>query len=365
MDVDPTDIPLAEPGPVTMTKVKSLWYMSDMLVIYAGDKMFQVPLSILVRRSPIFRDMKLVARKLTTITTQPAANNESAATEDKVQDEGGDGESNNEETHEGIPVVRLPDDAANVEAFLQAIFNSAFFPPPPVYQDEGTVRGILKLSHKYEVNYLFRRALQHVEVRFPFDLGELVAEVTRRQSQVYPLAYWITIELGKKVNAPWVLPAAYYMLCSHGVSSLLQEYPGYLDIPEERMKCIRATTAFTAAMSSVHSFTQVDAAKLETEGECDDPATCYQTFRDLHARLLDAISAGRTNVLTHLSDCRLKSAKLCSKCQAYAQAEYENGKQEFWNGLPEIFDLPSWEELLRERAEVMRDPSHRWGNYQT
>ncbi|KAK7040071.1 hypothetical protein R3P38DRAFT_3311140 [Favolaschia claudopus] len=310
-----------------MTKVKGLWYRPDMLVIYAEDKMFRVPLSILVARSSIFRDMKL--------------------------DMGEDGKAKNEEIYEGIPVVRLPDDAADVEAFLQAIFNSAYFPPPPVYQDEGTVRGILKLSHKYEVKYLFRRALQHVEMRCPFDLGEVVGEVTRRQSLVYPLANWITIELGKKVNAPWVLPAAYYMLCSNGVSSLLEEYPGYLDIPEERIKCIRATTAFTAAMISVHSFTQVDAVKLETEGECDDPATCYQTF------------PGRTNVFTHLSDCRLNSEKLCPNCQASAKEEYERGKEEFWNGLPEIFDLPSWEELLQRRAQVMRDPNHRWGNYQT
>ncbi|KAK6997032.1 hypothetical protein R3P38DRAFT_3626924 [Favolaschia claudopus] len=329
MEVDPADIPLAEtePGPETMTKVKSLWYKPDMLVIYAGDKMFKVPLSILVRRSPIFRDMKMVARKVTTITTQQAANNESVETEDKGHDQGGDEESNNE-IHEGIPIVRLPDDAADVEAFLQAIYNSAYFPPPPVYQAEGTVRGILKLSHKYDVKYLFRRALQHVEKGYPFELEEIVGEVTRRQSMVYPLAYWITIELGKKVNAHWVLPAAYYMLCSHGVSNLLQEHPGYLDDPEERTKCIRATTAFTAAMISVHSFTQVDATKLENDGECEDPATCYQTFRALHTHLLDAISAGRTNVFTHLPDCSLNSEKLCLNCHASAKVEYENGKQE-------------------------------------
>ncbi|KAJ7631381.1 hypothetical protein DFH06DRAFT_1337791 [Mycena polygramma] len=67
---------------------------------------------------------------------------------------------------DGSPVVRLHDAAAHVEVFLRAIFDSSYFMPPPTKVELQEVLGILRLAHKYDVNYLFRRALQHLSTAY-------------------------------------------------------------------------------------------------------------------------------------------------------------------------------------------------------
>ncbi|KAJ7112038.1 hypothetical protein C8R43DRAFT_903739, partial [Mycena crocata] len=58
--------------------------------------------------------------------------------------------------------VLLHDSAADVEVFLRAIFDSSFFMPPPELIQLDFLLSILRLSHKYNVQYIHRRALKHL-----------------------------------------------------------------------------------------------------------------------------------------------------------------------------------------------------------
>ncbi|KAJ7159379.1 hypothetical protein C8R43DRAFT_881836 [Mycena crocata] len=100
----------------------------DTIVIRAETKIFQVSRAILAARSTVFRDMIAFP--------QPTS---------------GD-----------VEISELHDSAADVEVFLRAIFDSSFFMPAPEPIELSVVLGILRLSHKYDVQYLFRRALQHL-----------------------------------------------------------------------------------------------------------------------------------------------------------------------------------------------------------
>ncbi|KAJ7664761.1 hypothetical protein B0H17DRAFT_835030, partial [Mycena rosella] len=110
---------------------EDLWFSSDSLVIRADEKIFRVTKSILSARSSVFRDMVAFP--------QPS--------------------SAEAELIEGSPVVCLSDSAANVEVFLRAILDSSYFMPRPAPVELHVVLGILRLAHKYDVQYLYLRAL--------------------------------------------------------------------------------------------------------------------------------------------------------------------------------------------------------------
>ncbi|KAJ7320757.1 hypothetical protein DFH08DRAFT_890153 [Mycena albidolilacea] len=57
---------------------------------------------------------------------------------------------------------RLHDSAEDVEVFLRAICDSSYFMPAPAPNDRPVVLAILRLSHKYDVPYLYKRALDHL-----------------------------------------------------------------------------------------------------------------------------------------------------------------------------------------------------------
>ncbi|KAJ6573210.1 hypothetical protein DFH09DRAFT_1459685 [Mycena vulgaris] len=62
---------------------------------------------------------------------------------------------------DGSPVATLHDSAANVEVLLGAIFDSS---PEPISIDP--LLGILRLSPKYDIQYLHRRSLQHLSAQY-------------------------------------------------------------------------------------------------------------------------------------------------------------------------------------------------------
>ncbi|KAJ7457722.1 hypothetical protein FB451DRAFT_1097886 [Mycena latifolia] len=128
-------------------RVQDLWFSNDTLIIKARQKIFRVSKSVLAARSAVFRDMVAFS--------QPA-------------------DSSDVELVDASPVVSqaLHDSADDVEVFLRAIFDSSYFMPPP-----ETVSLQVVLSHKYDVEYLHRRALKH--------LASILFHLSNRLSQYF------------------------------------------------------------------------------------------------------------------------------------------------------------------------------------
>ncbi|KAJ7464392.1 hypothetical protein FB451DRAFT_1489596 [Mycena latifolia] len=82
-------------GQMNLREVEGLWFSSDLVILKAGKLLFRVFASILKEKSPIFADMFALP--------QPASS--------EVKSIG------------GIPVVLMPDDPAELEAFLKAMFD--------------------------------------------------------------------------------------------------------------------------------------------------------------------------------------------------------------------------------------------------
>ncbi|KAJ7612147.1 hypothetical protein FB45DRAFT_1037072 [Roridomyces roridus] len=187
MDVDgSTGCPQRDP---------ELWFDDGNLVIQTGTSQFLVHRGILSARSPVFKDMLSFP--------QPP----------------------DSELVEGRPLVRFPDSEQDVAVFLKAIFVPEFFMPFPFPTKFDIIVGVLRLSHKYGVEYLRRRALIHLSSAFHTELAKrdkTEDNDTNRECSVSDKRTWtwpeerdylnVAIQLAREVDATWFLPHVLYIL---------------------------------------------------------------------------------------------------------------------------------------------------------
>ncbi|KAJ7089924.1 hypothetical protein C8R44DRAFT_544227, partial [Mycena epipterygia] len=163
-------------------RVEDLWFSSDTLVIRAEKRLFRVSKALLAARSTVFRDMVAFPQSA----------------------------SGGTELIDGSPVVTLHDSAADVEVLLRAIFDSSYFMPPPERARLEDVLGILRLSHKYDIQYLHRRALNHLSGLY-FPPSVQAYRSPRADHIVYGpghLPLLSLINAATEVGALWLLPVA-------------------------------------------------------------------------------------------------------------------------------------------------------------
>ncbi|KAJ7443115.1 hypothetical protein FB451DRAFT_1057099, partial [Mycena latifolia] len=152
------------------------------------NKIFKVTKSIPVARSSFFRDMVAFP--------QPEGDEASEI--------------------DGSSIVPLHDTVADVEVFHSPVDHpGSYFMPPLAPIGLDAVLGILRLSHKYDVQYLYLRAFQHLTVRYgpvsleayrtPYDDDHIIYTDDR------PLRYLKVIDAATQVGALWLLPVPYYL----------------------------------------------------------------------------------------------------------------------------------------------------------
>ncbi|KAJ7626161.1 hypothetical protein FB45DRAFT_836370 [Roridomyces roridus] len=147
------DTPAIEDQANAFTRVADLWFSDGSLVIRAQDREFFVSGAVLAARSSVFSDILSMPQRA----------------------------SNSDE----MPIVVLPDNSREVESFLRAIFDSSFFMPPPPPAAPGDLLGIARLSHKYDIQYLFRRALDHLARVYPDDLSSFLTSARKFHPGLY------------------------------------------------------------------------------------------------------------------------------------------------------------------------------------
>ncbi|KAJ6452231.1 hypothetical protein C8R45DRAFT_1123871 [Mycena sanguinolenta] len=189
------EVSVAQEQPDAPTPVDDLWFATDVIIIRAEYKLFRVFGSILAAKSTVFRDMIALP--------QPE-----------------DGSAGN---MDGFPLVRLHDSAEDVEVFLRAIFDSSYFMPAPAPFPLLAALGILRLSHKYDVPFLHRRALDHLATdgyhRKTYD-DDGTDHLTCDLDDPLEMNFSI-IAAAVEVNAQWLLPWTYYCAATHSVEMLL------------------------------------------------------------------------------------------------------------------------------------------------
>ncbi|KAJ7684276.1 hypothetical protein DFH06DRAFT_1155176 [Mycena polygramma] len=328
--------------PTAPQRVPELWFEDGNLVIQAGNSMYRVFRGILAARSPVFQDMLSFP--------QPP----------------------DSELVEGCPIVHLHDSAADVHVFLKAIFDSSFFLSYPVKTDLDTISGCLRLSHKYGVEYLQRRALIHLSSAYPTTLVDAdapstapsTAEALKRSSWSSPrsLAHSLhVIQLVRAVDsALWILPLVFYNLSVDLAKELLssRSHTSYhslqrnLSIQDQGDFFLGHHIQMTSAAADVMRFLS---HPVDIEG-CTSSARCSQ-------ERLQAIERNRPAMQEYPSlpldvwdeedwD-SLEESDLCPACIAVLKKTHQDARQAFWDGLPKIYGLPSWKDLEEMKTKAI------------
>ncbi|KAK7062373.1 BTB domain-containing protein [Favolaschia claudopus] len=308
-----------------LQRVEDLWFPHGNLVLRAETTIFRVHSDILGARSSVFRDMIAFP--------QPA------------QSEG--------DTLAGQDAVRLHDSAAEVEVFLRAIFDSSFFMPPPSPVTFPAIIGVMRLAHKYDVQFLFRRALSHLELLYPTTLSEYqsgrsIPRTTTQHIREYHTGNSLSaIRAASEVGTLWILPTAYYTMIKD--SDTIQAI--YDDLrPDEVRMCWTAQLKCARAVSTTHQFL----TGIPTESCASD------SCRRVASEALNNIECWRDDevdldpldkwVLDYMSP----GDALCSGCGDLGAGMFSEEQRRFWEGMPAMFGLPSWAELMEMRREAMK-----------
>ncbi|KAJ7494271.1 hypothetical protein B0H11DRAFT_1802506 [Mycena galericulata] len=333
----------SEPQPPK--RVEDLWFEDGNIVVQAENSQFRVYRGVLAARSTVFQNMLSFP--------QPPEL----------------------ELVEGCPLVRLHDYATEVTAFLKAIFEPEFFMPFPVRTDLETIIGCLRLSHKYGVDYLRRRALIHLSSAYDTDLSRwdrMATFVPNDNGSNLPALDiksfpWpdhrvrtdllCIIQLARETDALWILPDAFYNLSAafsqvgkhifHG--GVFHGVPTGLSIQDQEA----FLTGHDIQTRSKEAILRFLSDPLKIDG-CVSPARCWGLrlaairlgWGDFQNRPSDPLCLWESDDWHLLHD-------LCPACITLLRLHHNTARQKFWDNLPKIYGLPPWEELEKMKVAAI------------
>ncbi|KAJ7718952.1 hypothetical protein DFH07DRAFT_761337 [Mycena maculata] len=312
-------------------RVVQLWFEDGNLVIQASNTQFRVYCGILTVCLPVFQDMF-------SFPQPPAAGSELV---------------------EGCPIVHLPDPEWEVTPFLRAIFEpesvflnlyffissnfSRFFRPYPAPTEFDTIAGCLRLSHKYGVEYLRHRALVHLSSAYPTTLSaadEGPVMGAARLDHVQDV-----IQLAREVEAPWILPIAFYRL-SASFSQLTKEVlHGTIYTQEAFLSGHNSHIQHAATEILRFLFNPLDVA------DCRSPTECTKARVAAVSEMWKDISQA-PSILWKVNDWAILDG-VCPACLSILKETRQTACQAFWDKLPGAYGLPSWDELEKMKIAAI------------
>ncbi|KAJ7490881.1 hypothetical protein FB451DRAFT_1221319 [Mycena latifolia] len=301
------------------TEPANVWFEDGTLIIDTGNVLHRVSRSILAARSSVFKDMF-------SLPQPPDA-----------------------ETLQGCPVVRLQDSPDDILVFLRAIFDAEFFMPYPAPTTFNAVAGILRLSNKYEVPYLRRRALVHLSSVYPTKLSDLDvstqtdAPAWKRRSWKTSVSIHVTaIVLAREVNAPWIIPYAFYRLGNVSEAKIIQ-----------KALCSTLPEGWSATLTSCDILRFLYYPSTAIEG-CTSREACTSARLRAFTYLKEPL-AQLTDPLFIWEPEDWAEFKICSACSTSLKQTHQEARQAFWDKLPEMYGMPGWEELEKFKEEAIGD----------
>ncbi|KAJ7607257.1 hypothetical protein DFH06DRAFT_1066691 [Mycena polygramma] len=306
-----------------LIRVEDLWFNDHGLVVQAGNRLFRVSSATLAARSSVFRDMLSIPQP----ESQPLI--------------------------DGCPVVLLHDSPIDAEHFLKAIFDSGFFERPPAPTTFQIVSGVLKLSTKYDVEYLRRRALLHLSTALPRSLEEFDSRIPHgpfgSRACIFPL-----LVLVHDLALTWALPIALFLASCSAVEDIVD---GILfedtcvklpHILQRTVLVARCTLAIERAHESFRFLRY-----LPCEG-CLSPTSCRHQSR----AVLDALvplppNAAISPLETMDPWWPTFRFRFCAPCFLVAETEHRTSRQKIWNTMPAIFGPDTWETLDEARSAAL------------
>lgn len=324
------------------TRVDDVWFTDGNLILQAENSLFRIYGGIISARSSVFRDM---------LAFPPPAEGNA--------------------TFEGCPIVEVYDSAVDMTYFLRAVLDSrcvksspffidclshhinSFFEPPPSPSELPIVSAVLRLSTKYDIQYLRRRALQHLITTFPMTLAGWKARDKARTIPPVDNTPFAALQVAREFDLPWLIPSIMYCISSHPLEKTLDGAPwagSHLQLSHaDQRTCVlgrsnlmmiqnRGALELSKTMSSASESMCTEASCVSTRMRCAEIMTSWGV-----AGFLDFFEENSGVFL----------GGFCSPCHSAFRDECEVASQALWNALPPMFDLPSWDDLDKLRVSAL------------
>ncbi|KAJ7154931.1 hypothetical protein C8R43DRAFT_884956, partial [Mycena crocata] len=245
---------------------------------------------------------------------------------------------------DGCPIVVLHDSAIDAEYFLRALFDSSFFERPPAPTTFPIVAGVLRLSTKYDVEYLRRRALLHLATSLPSSLPDY-DDISKIRTFSIHHKQFPRLTLVQDLGLTWAMPWALYAASCGTVEDIIDGRlsDGTLETlpPSFQRTCLIARARLVIAQQ--HDIYR----SLRTPADdCGSPEVCNRR----RLRMIESVT--KQQKLNPVgAKLPTPTATLCEACFEKATETYDAARQKVWDSLPGLFGLPPWDDLNAARAQ--------------
>lgn len=213
------------------------------------------------------------------------------------------------------------------------------------------VGAVLRLSLKYDVPYLHRRALNHLSSTFPLTLDGWKQRDTLRTIPPVDNTPFAAFRIAREFNLTWLLPAILYCVSSHPFEKTLDSASWFDEEisfcwPDKRMAIVGRQRLIAKQHKSALTLAKLSGTKAEgcTGNVC--PAT--------RQRCADVLSSwDMAGFLDYFEDHTDLYDDFCQPCSTSFQELCASDSEEMWTGLPQMFDLADWDELDRIRVSAL------------
>lgn len=305
------------------------------LLVDQSNIAFKVHRGILARQSDIFDDMFQLP--------PPAA-------EDDL------------ETIDGCQVVRMYDLPVDLSALIKTLYDGAEFQNRNAL-DFCHVAGILRLSTKYFIEHLRLKAVRFLTETWSCTLKghdkmlELALQSPTVDGLSYPYVHPLhVLNLARETDVEILVPSALYFLSFYPLSDILRaDHPKLkIDHPsrpssELSPRDVQAyTLMFQHRIDLIMDFVRrVVGQRASSEGCQNDQGLCSKAFSRVSTTLSRAwlIRTGALHFMMQAVDELFNDSTICTVCRRAFRNDVYKERKKFWDGLPGVVGLPTWQNL--------------------
>jgi len=291
------------------------WLFDGSIILSVESCLFRVHQTILANHSEIFADLFTIP--------QP--------------------EEEGEKMMDGCHIVHLSDDDENdFVDLLSAIYRPDHFDSLPADANLETVlnfiQGILRLSTKYIIRYLRQRCISLLLTKFPSTLDGYTSKAVASNREKYKSDNVMrAITLARQNNVLEILPYAFYCVARLPHKRILKERPMDISWKDKASTLVGRERLQWAQTSLSHVFL----LNFQRAPLCQSSLCALARGPHAEWHILDCMKS--PNPLQAYDN--WNNLNVCSDCVAYCKLRHMKGRQEVWDRLPDLFELPTWEEL--------------------
>jgi hypothetical protein len=215
-------------------------------------------------------------------------------------------------------------------------------------QPIAVVAAILRLSRKYQIDYLRNDSVSRLKNMFPSTLDAAVRRYDGTEVKVSPDHIIDAINLAKETGIRSILPFAFFSMMFLETEVILKGVSrsdgtvAVLSRTDQELVLL-AKDPFRLAQEN-DTFRWLEGVNVPSR-DCSAPYVCARVKDKCMIHLWR--SPFPAPILPWLRWETLHRKGLCLSCWAIGEKCYEEGRQLVWNKLPSFFGLPDWADLLK------------------